>query len=318
VFYIGLSIIAFPLIYLYLHSLTLGRKKSKYLIINFIPAILVIFPGSFFYFLLDYNTRIEYLLDIEKNIFPTEGYQLFLSVFFNFFKIIYLLQSIFYVIKIRNILNKHQQSLNSFYSDSAAFSLNWVKSIFWIMIIWAFFALLAYIFILDKLNSGTWVNFIIDLSISILIGLFYILASMQKSIKEPVQDEYVPRGTFNHNTLKNKLIQVFEEKKIFLKKELTIWDVCRETNSNRTYISRFINEEYGMNFNCFVNKYRVDMAILLMRYPEYFNKSNEKIASLCGFNSLASFNRAFKKITNNNPKFIRSKYADKDFRYVCN
>ncbi len=97
----------------------------------------------------------------------------------------------------------------------------------------------------------------------------------------------------------------FGANNLFIKKDLTIWDVCCETNSNRTYISNLINDEFGMNFNSFVNNYRVQFAIILLKSENTYQKPLNEIADLSGFNSLASFNGAFKKTTNSSPGHFR-------------
>jgi AraC-like DNA-binding protein len=137
---------------------------------------------------------------------------------------------------------------------------------------------------------------------------------MQKNIQTLNLSIHVNEEDFQNHIiklkLKERLLHSFEDKKLFLKKDLNIWDLCRETNSNRTYISKVINEEFGMNFSCFVNKYRITHALNLLKNLNYQEKSIEKIAYMSGFNSLTSFNRAFKKITNYSPGSYRSKMAE--------
>lgn len=48
-----------------------------------------------------------------------------------------------------------------------------------------------------------------------------------------------------------------EDRKPYLNPEFKITDMARDLVSNRTYISAFINREYGVNFNRFINSYRL-------------------------------------------------------------
>ena len=63
-----------------------------------------------------------------------------------------------------------------------------------------------------------------------------------------------------------------------------------------------INAGAGKNFNDFVNAYRVDEFKRQVREPASAHLSFLGLALDCGFNSKATFNRAFKKFTGTSPK----------------
>lgn len=60
--------------------------------------------------------------------------------------------------------------------------------------------------------------------------------------------------------------------------------------TNRTYLSRFFNEENGQTFCDFVNNYRVEHATQLLRTSSY---TVLEVAEKSGFNSVSTFRRAF-------------------------
>jgi len=62
-----------------------------------------------------------------------------------------------------------------------------------------------------------------------------------------------------------------------------------------------INSQSGYNFFEFVNKYRVVMVIDKMSGQELRTSTLLGLALDSGFNSKASFNRAFKKFTGRTP-----------------
>jgi len=308
IFYISLSFISFPIAYFYFRSLTLFNERNTRDFLHFLPAILMLFLGSLLFFMLDYNQRLLFLKHTAQHPFPMGNDFTLLNVFFWCFKIIYFFQSIIYSAKIWKILKKHNKALNDVFSDASAYELNWVKTILLIILIWTSLALVGHFFIMHKLEALSNLNYIIDISISILIAGFYILGSNQESIPSLKTNNIIPDEKTNNHHLKNSLLQVFEEKQIFLNKSLTIWDVCREINSNRTYISNLINEEFKLNFNSFVNKYRVEMAKKMLSDEKFTKYSIDGIAQLCGFNSIASFNRAFLKFENLSPGKFRKEF----------
>ncbi|MHA7058768.1 helix-turn-helix domain-containing protein [Aquimarina sp. M1] len=97
------------------------------------------------------------------------------------------------------------------------------------------------------------------------------------------------------------------EKRILLNKlyqnpTLTLSDVALEMDTHPKAISNLINQGFQMNFNDFVNHYRIEAVIEKMKSGEQNTKTLLGIALECGFNSKATFNRAFKKHTSYTPK----------------
>lgn len=62
----------------------------------------------------------------------------------------------------------------------------------------------------------------------------------------------------NYAQLERQRVEKYlENEKPYLNPEFKITDMAKDLFSNRTYISAFINREYGMNFNRFINNYRL-------------------------------------------------------------
>lgn len=307
--YIGLLTLGIPLIYFYICSLTQCNENRKYLKLHFIPAIFISVIGTVLYFQMNYKMRIDFIQNISH---PDRPFYMLLIYLFNGFKFVFFAQLVFYFFRIRNILQKHKNTINQIFSDGSGFDLNWVNIFFRLLIIWGLFAVIGYSFLINSFTQIDRLSFLTNIAMSCLFAGLYIIASMQESLNNKIYEnndlEFDSENDYTVPNLKKKLLSCFEEKNIYLKKDLTIWDVCRETISNRTYISNLINDEFGMNFNCFVNKYRVERATVILRSKDYNQKSLDEIASLSGFNSLASFNRAFKKFTNTYPGSLRNNF----------
>jgi len=101
---------------------------------------------------------------------------------------------------------------------------------------------------------------------------------------------------------KNKLSYLMIEKHLFENPRLTLADVANELDTTTKTISSVVNSGFNMNFNDFVNHYRIEAV------KEKLNNGEQKTSTLlgialdCGFNSKATFNRAFKKSTSLSPK----------------
>ena len=94
--------------------------------------------------------------------------------------------------------------------------------------------------------------------------------------------------------------RLMDDKKLFLQPNLTLEDVADILHSNKTYVSRMVNNSYGLGFSELMNRMRVDYA------KEYIlshrSARQSEIARNCGFLSASSFNTVFKKVTGTTPK----------------
>jgi len=80
-----------------------------------------------------------------------------------------------------------------------------------------------------------------------------------------------------------------------------------ETRIPLHHLSAFINKHYRMNFNDFINEYRVAHCKEKLLNGECKHKKLEAIAGESGFNNRNTFTSAFKRVTGMNPSdFLRN------------
>lgn len=90
-----------------------------------------------------------------------------------------------------------------------------------------------------------------------------------------------------------KRLNQWKKLKVYLRFHVTIQDLSREIGINRTYLSNFINETYGENFNNWINGLRINEA----KYKILTTSENSlsEIARKVGFADLAHFSKIFKR-----------------------
>ena len=99
----------------------------------------------------------------------------------------------------------------------------------------------------------------------------------------------------------------FEEQKPFLQHGYSLRQLSDETHIPLHHLSAFINKHYKMNFNDFINEYRVDYCKEKLLNGECKQKKLEAIAGESGFNNRNTFTSAFKRVTGMNPSdFLRN------------
>jgi AraC-like DNA-binding protein len=101
---------------------------------------------------------------------------------------------------------------------------------------------------------------------------------------------------------KEKVLRLVQESKIYEDAELSLTQVAKKLSTNPSVISKVINQGFQLNFNDFINHYRIEAVKAKLKVGEQKTQTLLGIAYDCGFNSKATFNRAFKKFTNLSPK----------------
>jgi AraC-like DNA-binding protein len=109
------------------------------------------------------------------------------------------------------------------------------------------------------------------------------------------------RKPLNKDHYRPYLEEYLHKNRPFLTPGFSLQDMSLQTGINVPTLSALINKEYGMNFNDFINQYRVAYFKELVRRSEYHQWTLEAIANKAGFNSRTTFIRAFTKFADCSP-----------------
>ncbi|MCP4151075.1 MAG: helix-turn-helix domain-containing protein [bacterium] len=104
------------------------------------------------------------------------------------------------------------------------------------------------------------------------------------------------------------LVKLMTEEKLYLDPNITVGKLAKRLNVSKEHISQSINKGLYMNFNKFLNKYRIEDAKQMLKDPKKNQYVLLKIAHDVGFNSKSTFNAAFKKITGISPSEYKKKH----------
>ena len=99
-----------------------------------------------------------------------------------------------------------------------------------------------------------------------------------------------------------QLISYMQSARPYLDPELSLKQLAEQLNSPAALVSQTINASLGKNFNDFVNEYRVLEICARLQAGEHLSKTLLGVGLDSGFNSKATFNRSFKRITGLTPK----------------
>ena len=119
--------------------------------------------------------------------------------------------------------------------------------------------------------------------------------------------------------IKNKInedLLILEKELFYLKNTVTLNSLAKQLKTNSNYLSRYINEYKGVNFNTYVNNLRIDYVLKKIKIDSKFRKySMLGIAQEAGFNTALSFSKAFFKRTGIYPSFFIKK-LEKEFPII--
>jgi len=323
----SLNLVYYPLLFLYLISLTQPKFKIRvFHALYFVPFL--IFALIFSYYFLIFQLKGIYNYDINSEIrsnFINE-----ISTFHKYSLYVNLIQFFLYVALMLIVLRKHKGNINEIFSYEKNISLRWFKYfLIFLLIFWLFDNYYDH-FISTYENSSFLlliIRFVLNLLHVLFLGVFGLKQSSIFSkehveaiekygsdfyeesidlfdfIKDPSKNKNFKAQTIDKAysaltyeqklSLMNRIDNLMLEKKIFLDPQLSIYTLANELFTNIKYISVSINEVKKMNFNTYVNSYRIEEVKYLLIHNK--EMGIPEIIEKCGFYSRSAFNQFFKK-----------------------
>ncbi len=104
-------------------------------------------------------------------------------------------------------------------------------------------------------------------------------------------------------SLDKRLKDIFEHDKVYLEPKLRLSELAVRLGTNRTYLSQYFNQSCAQSFYEYVNNYRVQYSMQLLRNTSY---NLDVVASMSGFNSMSTFRRAFLHVNGISPQQYRA------------
>lgn len=198
-------------------------------------------------------------------------------------------------------ISKHSQEIKSCHSNLDTIHLKWTAYILRICLV------IVALFLFLRFNFSA----LIDLIYNILILPLIIYISIK------ILKQEVPQTTnITNNEELKKAIPLYQSSDIseliyknqyYLTEDLNLNMLANLIGTNRTYLSRIINQELEINFYDYINTFRIKHAEELLKSPDC-SLNLESIAYESGFRSYSTFNRFFKKKHNITPGNFREKY----------
>jgi AraC-like DNA-binding protein len=134
------------------------------------------------------------------------------------------------------------------------------------------------------------------------IGLRGYLHTLRTFEPQKRKESASSRSAHLIETTIQQLQQAMQEDRLYLDAELTVERVGKHLGIAPKLISAVLNQDLGKSFNAFINEYRVAALQAKLLDPAHQTSTILGLAYDCGFNSQATFQRAFRGVTGQTPK----------------
>jgi len=227
----------------------------------------------------------------------------------------------FYLFAVLKMLSTYRKRLLDQFAFDQKIKLFWLT---WVTVgavaLWIL-ALSGYIYNnINQAHKTLLYDFYVLSFLSLYLFVLAFVAFKYTDIFHKKRDEDIPTKLEDEEVVKelekkvdldnddlSSLLNIMDAKKPYLDPLLSINKLSEITRLPQYKISKILNTSLNQNFYDFINTYRVNEVKQRLKDGEAENFSILGIANDCGFNSKASFNRVFKKITGSTPTaYIKS------------
>lgn len=322
-FFVNLLLIP-PSMYLYVKQYLSEKTVIQILkenIKHYFPAI-ALFIINLSSFVIIYRQGTE--SDVGLMVADVMTYSNLIALFF-----VFLLQNIFYIYFAFQTYGNHKRSISESFSFTEGITYPWIR----IFIIgYALFTIALYLQTMGVWGGQDW-------SFALIIVL-YVSYTLYHGLQNPSFAEVITKGKGNkieildqnfpeekeifsevndkqkreekmkipielEERIWTKMEELMSEKKLYLDKELTVYNLAKAAETNSKYLRFTINNRSEKNFAAYVNGYRVEKAKDLLTDKEQDLFNIEYIGEMAGFKSKSAFYTAFKKNTGLTPQAYR-------------
>lgn len=305
-----LAFLQIPIFYLYVLSVCYSdfKLKPKYLLhlLPFLLANVILLPRFYF---VNVASKIN-LLQNRQNVIELQ-----------FSHILFHTQIVVYLIAVFMLLRKTKKIYLENYAGANIKSYKWLFQfttaltiLYLIALVKNIFKFSEYEYISEWVNSGL-------LIFQLFITCWYLLKALNNPslfrnidsklklvsdiiLEDKVKEPLAGNEKKQDETL-SKLQQFMMAEKPYLNPSLTIQDISNTIQIPTRELSILINHHLNQHFYDFVNSYRIEQAMEILKDATKSKLTILEILYQVGFNSKSSFNTAFKKHTGYTPTDYR-------------
>lgn len=241
-----------------------------------------------------------------------------------FFQILVEIQYFFYIISVFLILKKYKEIYLENYTNPSTSTYKWLFQITMVFLAAHLLVVLKNLLrYTDFDKTFIWSSILVG-SVALLVTCWFVLKAMNhpelfRGINSKLQltKDILPKENNSVAEINNnqneaitsqilKLKEYMTEKEPYLDPSLTIQELANQIDIPVRDLSVLINHKMNQHFFDFVNEYRIQKAMQILKDKSKNDFTVLEILYEVGFNSKSSFNTSFKKYTNLTPTAYRN------------
>ncbi|MCL1112820.1 MULTISPECIES: helix-turn-helix domain-containing protein [Shewanella] len=299
-----------PLLLLYIRSIIYKDFKLKLRDgIYFLPFILFSIYFTSQWLILDNGVKLSIL--IGESLQTTPIIDRVLHVVREFLRCVF---SILCLIE----LHRYNKHIKQEVADIESVDLTWLKVLvigFFVIHINAIFVAIAIVMsynigiIVDHETLGLTSNYVVLFLITGLVFFSAGYSTIFKGFRDDLKaNEHEDKEIHFDPQQIEYITQYMTSNKPYLNHLLTLENLANQLHIAPRQLSTIINRHFNKNFFEFINHYRIEESKNLLKYMDNRKATMLDIMDMAGFNSKATFNTFFKKVTGVTPTEYRKNY----------
>lgn len=290
----------FPGIYLYIKSVILTPEKLKNEWWQFLPGAVMLVVATYIFYGYSNHKDLDFFLRMNREGYQFDGFQFTVLIVSRYIHLaLVVVQGLIYTILFMFVPKHYNERLRNEFSNIEGLSIDWFNKYNISFISLVGIGFISYALVPLKGYHLPIIIFLFFL-FSMNVCVMGIISLKQRRVEVDLDeiDPAVLHSTelevIKDDALVRKLKNYIEKKQAFLQPDISLTTISRELGTNRTYLSTLINQQYGVNFNTYINRYRVKFANdYLKSNPEV---TKEELYHLAGFGSVSTMKRVMKNL----------------------
>ena len=301
ILYVSANLTVYPLYLIYIIRLT-SKWRAVYWLMLIPGFIAMLATGTGYIFMTDEEDRMfvhNYLYHNSQT--ELTDMALFQAYIRQFCKLVFAIEVIATVVIGSMMIRRYDRMVDEFYADTDDKSMRNIQSILYLVLTIAVLSFIVNIIGRARFTDHEIILTTTSLMFSALLfaigyeGLHrhFSIIDMRTNKEQVSNDDSAALKDAVNRSMTERIIALVENDKIYLQPDLKLDDLAQMMHTNRTYIYQAVNQQMGISFNEFINRYRIAHAKRLMASDPTLSMNDVALQS--GFASLSSFYRNMKK-----------------------
>ncbi len=204
-----------------------------------------------------------------------------------------------------------KRNIDNYYSDDTSESVEWLRYSLYIMLALGF-ACLVIPYGTALSDTSTMIVAICALTYvevsmrnyAVRINAIYKNVETTPAEELTTSEERAPRLSDSKTQILESRLDEWIKGEKFLKPNITMDDLAEEVNSNRRYISEYLNDKLDLTFKSWIAQLKIEYSKSLL-LDQTHNYTSIQVAEVIGY-SRSNYNKTFAKLTGKSPSEFRN------------